>query len=63
MDDARADWNSKVKIFHEKRKSLKQEKKCKKLLAKNRVQFCKGKVMPIILPIYGLTETLFLYKS
>ena len=29
MNEARADWNSKVKIFHEKRTSLKQEKSAK----------------------------------
>ena len=34
MNEARADWNSKVKIFHEKRNSLKQEKKVQKTVGK-----------------------------
>ena len=32
--------NSKVKIFHEKRNSLKQERVVQKSVGKNRVRFC-----------------------
>jgi hypothetical protein len=63
MNEARADWNSKVKIFHEKRNSLKQEKSAKNCWQRTGYNSAKEKSCRLFLPIYGLTETLFLYKS